>query len=270
MEIETIKEMWVNNMDRDIDASVKAWNSVATEAVYNKIPVLYADPFFRFLTDKITLTKEMTSLDIGCGAGVYTTALAPHIKKAVGVDFSPKMISLAKNLAAEQKAENVEFLCENWYTYDVTPLEKQFDIVFAHMTPAIVDFSTFEKMIRCSKKYCLIEKPTRRTDREMDALRAKLHLSAEPEKEDSVPLMFNALWAMGYSPQLSYRQEVWQSERTVADAVTWYLGRLKGFSPLTEDDEAKVVDYLKSHAVDGKIKEHIETTVVSMFWEVTL
>lgn len=270
MEIETIKEMWVNNLDRDIDASVKAWDSVATEAVYNKIPVLYADPFFRFLTDKITLTKEMTSFDIGCGAGVYTTALAPHIKKAVGVDFSPKMISLAKNLAAEQQAANAEFLCENWYTYDITPLEKQFDIVFAHMTPAIVDFSTFEKMIRCSKKYCLIENATRRTDREMDALREKCGFSAAPEKEDSFPFMFHTLWAMGFSPQLSYRNEVWQSERTVADAKTWYLGRLKGFSPLTAENEAVVVDYLQSQAVDGKIKEHIETTIVSMFWEVTL
>lgn len=267
MKLNDIKNAWVNTQNQDIIASVEAWDSVAEDYIYKRMPALYPDPFFKLLTDKITLTKEMTSLDIGCGAGVYSIALAPYIKKATGVDFSPKMISMAKNLAIDQKAENVEFLCENWYAYDVTPMEKQFDIVFAHMTPAIVDFSTFEKMLRCSRKYCFMEKPCRRTDNVLDALRKLLGITVMPEKEEPVPYVFDVLWAMGCSPEFAYRQEVWNSDKDIADAEKWYLGRLKGTNSLDAKTEQRVKDYLKSIAVEGKIREEIHTTIVSIFWE---
>jgi SAM-dependent methyltransferase len=268
MQLEDIKNTWVNTQNNDMVASVEAWNSVAEDYIYKKMPTLYQDPFFKFLTDRVSLTKEMTSLDIGCGAGVYSIALAPYVKEVYGVDFSPNMITMANRLAEEEKSANATFLCENWYTYDISEWENQFDIVFAHMTPAIADFTTFEKMIRCAKKYCFMEKPCRRTDNVLDALRELLGLTVMPEKEDVVPYVFDALWAMGYSPEFGYRQEVWKSDKDIEDAEKWYLGRLKGATPLNAETEQKVKDYLKSIAVEGKIKEEIHTTIVSMFWHV--
>lgn len=267
MQLSEVKKAWVNRQNQDIAADVEAWDSVAPDYVCKKIPALYRDPFFAFLTDKITLTKEMTSLDIGCGAGVYTVALAPYVKNAYGVDFSPSMIALANRLAKAEKADNAVFHCENWHTYAATAWENKFDIVFAHMTPAITDFTTFAKMIGCSKKYCFMEKPCRRKDHVFDALRERLGLSSESAKEESVPYAFAALWAMGYSPELAYRKEVWNSDKGVAEAKRWYLGRLKSAHSLSAEAEKEALAYLESIAVEGRIKEEIHTTVVSMFWE---
>ena len=41
---------------------------------------------------------------------------------------------------------------------------KNFDLVFAHMTPAIADYYTLEKMCNCSRNKCFLVKPSRRND----------------------------------------------------------------------------------------------------------
>ncbi len=43
-----------------------------------------------------------TVLDVGCGSGRFCVAYAEHGARVVGVDFAPRMIELAKALAAER------------------------------------------------------------------------------------------------------------------------------------------------------------------------
>ena len=54
---------------------------------------------------------EETVLDLYCGAGTITLALAAHAKHAVGVEIVPEAIENAKNNARRNGAENVEFYC---------------------------------------------------------------------------------------------------------------------------------------------------------------
>ena len=54
-------------------------------------------------------TKDKSALDIGCGPGHYSVALAKNgIQKVVGLDFSDEMIKIAK---AKSSAENVSDTC---------------------------------------------------------------------------------------------------------------------------------------------------------------
>ena len=54
----------------------------------------------------------MVVLDLGCGVGRWSFALAPFVKRVVGADVSPKMISLARKLklAKGKKAGNINFV----------------------------------------------------------------------------------------------------------------------------------------------------------------
>ena len=61
--------------------------------------------------DYAGLTGEETVLDLYCGAGTITLALAAHAKHAVGVEIVPEAIENAKNNARRNGAENVEFYC---------------------------------------------------------------------------------------------------------------------------------------------------------------
>jgi SAM-dependent methyltransferase len=54
--------------------------------------------------------RNMTVLDIGCGPGLYSVAFAlAGAKRVVGIDFSPRMITIAKERA---RAEDVSSLCD--------------------------------------------------------------------------------------------------------------------------------------------------------------
>jgi len=52
--------------------------------------------------------KDKTVLDIGCGAGRYSLALAHQgVKLAYGIDFAPNMIAEARQQAQQQKVDEI-------------------------------------------------------------------------------------------------------------------------------------------------------------------
>ena len=60
-----------------------------------------------------------TALDIGCGPGHYSIALAKNgAKKIIGIDFSKEMIKIAKaNASLSQVSEKCQFIVEDVYNY---------------------------------------------------------------------------------------------------------------------------------------------------------
>lgn len=50
------------------------------------------------------------ALDLGCGTGTNCVYLARHGWDAVGIDFSPKAVSLARGRARDAKAERAHFI----------------------------------------------------------------------------------------------------------------------------------------------------------------
>ena len=90
--------------------SEKFWNSFAsnydrqTLANYQQV---YADTIEK---SKPYLNAEQTALDIGCGSGITTIALAKSVNKIYAVDTAEKMIAVAKSKAANAGCENIEFM----------------------------------------------------------------------------------------------------------------------------------------------------------------
>ena len=76
------------------------------------------------------LTPAMTLLDIGCGPGTITAALAGMVGTAIGVDIEPNAIVAAERFAAHSGATNLSFV-----EADMTALpfeDGAFDAVFFH------------------------------------------------------------------------------------------------------------------------------------------
>lgn len=55
----------------------------------------------------LDLTADATTLDVGCGPGAAVRAVAPQVRRAVGVDASPHMVEIARRRSIEH--DNVEF-----------------------------------------------------------------------------------------------------------------------------------------------------------------
>ena len=105
------------------------WNNVAGRYdEYTK--ERYQNAYDRLLTiSKKYLKKTDRVLDLGCGTGLTTLPMSREVKEIVAIDFSPKMIEVAKMKAAYGGISNITFCLER-AEKEITVYEP-FDIVVA-------------------------------------------------------------------------------------------------------------------------------------------
>ena len=90
-------------------------------------------PFQRYRTEKVLEIyrpgKEARVLDLGCGWGTVSFALAPMVRSVVGVDFSARSVELCRKGARDLGLEDVEFVQAD--ATDTGLADESFDLVYA-------------------------------------------------------------------------------------------------------------------------------------------
>ena len=90
----------------------------------------YSDTYDATVKESIPYLKDSdTVLDLACGTGITTLEIARHVKYVYAVDLSEAMINKAKQKAAAQGIDNIEFRVSSIEELDL-PAEK-FDAVIA-------------------------------------------------------------------------------------------------------------------------------------------
>lgn len=268
MTLDQIEATWKSEQ-MDIEAETSAWDSTADDYVYEDKINFTDDPFLRFMSEKTDLNSQMRTLDVGCGAGAYSVALAERVGQADGVDLSPRMVALGNEYASLHGVDNMKLWVENWHSCDTVKFRGRYDVVFAHTTPAVADFATLRKLCDASRGSCFLCKPARRTDLVFDQLRTIAGIKSADTAEDPTVLTFAALWYMGYDPESAFTKVRWVSERSVEDAEKWYLGRLRGSAKITDAAVNEIRSFLRDIASDGIVREQTDTTLVHMYWRVS-
>ncbi|MDR2869859.1 MAG: methyltransferase domain-containing protein [Deferribacteraceae bacterium] len=83
-----------------------------------------------------------TVLDLGCGTGAYTIHIAKEAAHVTALDISEGMLAKVKAAAANENINNISYVCSDWLEFQE---QKQFDIVFCSLTPAICDRGAVQK-----------------------------------------------------------------------------------------------------------------------------
>ncbi len=88
--------------------SVKFWDNTAEQ--YSQQPIADEAAYQKKLqvTQKY-FKPDMEVLEFGCGTGSTAIAHAPYVKHIQAIDFSSKMIEIARSKAIANKIENVTF-----------------------------------------------------------------------------------------------------------------------------------------------------------------
>ena len=143
MDLNELKRTWISDSQPEVQQRI--WDRAADSYRARALPSFEDNDFLRQIQNVLPDLNGKSFLDVGCGAGVYALALAKAGGRAVGVDISPRMIEHAKERADTDGIANAEFACLNWSDADIDALGYRgaFDVVFAHMTPAVSDFDTF-------------------------------------------------------------------------------------------------------------------------------
>ena len=137
------------------------------------------------------------------------------------------------------------------------------------MTPAIVSAETFLKLSEASKNWCLMVKPTKRTNTVLDALNALLGAEQDAKSlNETIIYAFELLWLNGLKPKLEYEEQVWNNSQSLEDAIKEYTARIGSTNDLAETQKKEIGGYLESIAVDGMVYETSHTLITAMYWQV--
>ncbi len=104
--------------------------------------------------DILALAKpslEKTVLDLGSARGDVCFLLAPHVKKAIGVDASPRALELAESRRREKGLDNVRFVAGDVADLSGVP-EASVDVAGAFDLLEHVDDETVRRMLRSLRR----------------------------------------------------------------------------------------------------------------------
>ena len=113
-------------------ANVQRFDEAAAGWEENPQRVALARAVAEAIRQVIPLAGAMRVLEYGCGTGMVSRVLSPHVDKIMAVDTSPRMLEVLGRKAREEKIGNIEPL-----VHDLTrqPLPgKDFDLVMSSMT----------------------------------------------------------------------------------------------------------------------------------------
>ena len=230
---ERVENYWTNRSSSFLEQRTREFHSPLKDR--------WITEFEKYLPQK----KLLKILDIGCGTGRHLLEFSKITSHITGTDISSRMLDYAK-----EKLKNVneaKFIHGNWMKNFTK--EKEFDLVFASMTPAISKIEHIKRMCLISKNYCMMERfvyyrdPIREEIEKM--LGRKLNKLHSNHKEYTYGL-WNIVWNLGYFPEIYLDKYVYEAEKTVVDYMEQII--------CTDDEENKIIEFLKGKEKNGKIK----------------
>lgn len=264
MTIEEICKYWKRG-ERAKESDAEMWDSQADDPTYSHV----YDGFVSLLDEEGMLAENFEVLDLGCGAGAYSLAVANSVKSVTAVDISSRMLQNATKRIDEAGVKNVNFIKLDWLDADIDELKmrERFDLVFAHNTPAICDAETFEKLNEASRCFCAICTPIYMDEHIVTNIRRLLGRDLEEKQASSLPFMMDLLLQKRILPKFRYEKQVWPMKQTFDEACAFYLGRFEIEGGLSEEQIEKIKEYLRSEIKEGFVYDSIETTVATIYWK---
>lgn len=269
MDVSVIKKLWKPNLPNE-KAGIQLWNSKAEKFSQKELPTAENSIGMKIIQQENMVRKGSKVLDVGCGAGRFSFALEAMGGEVTAIDFSPEMIRKAREKGKECNSQ-VSFLTENWHMVDLKEnnWENQFDLVLAHMSPAIVSAETFLKLIQASRGWILMVKPARRTNSVLDKLCELVNIEKDTKAlDETIAYAFDLVWNSGGRPKFEYQDQIWENQQPLAEAIKEYTLRISFKDDLSDNDREKIKEYLESIAVNGMVYEKSKTTIVAMYWQV--
>ena len=115
----------MNTAQLSNEEQIAMWNGAAGQAWVETQAALdrLLEPFERLLVEAVAARKAQRVLDVGCGTGATTLAVARRLtaqRACVGVDISEPMIALARSRAERERAP-ARFICADAQTHAFAP-----------------------------------------------------------------------------------------------------------------------------------------------------
>ena len=123
-------------MSEALHPGSRFWDRIARR--YARQPVADEESYIKKLQiTRSYLSPDMEVLEFGCGTGSTALQLAPYVKHIRAIDFSARMIEIARGKAAAQDIGNVTF--ERAAIEDIESTGGSYDVVMGHSILHLLD-----------------------------------------------------------------------------------------------------------------------------------
>lgn len=210
-------------------------------------------------------------LDIGCGTGKYAVEFLKENMHVFAVDISPKMLEYA---SANLKAVGGEFdvFLGDWKDISKLLLDKneKFDFVFASNSPAVKTLEDIQYMCYLSKKYCFINKFTKRVDTLKNTFSQYLGRDYSSGKKSEYHEIINHIKSLGYIPSCEFSNYKKVGIMSVEEAVEDYIMHQNlDKNEITDSEKTSLLEFAESISDENKtLKNEMITENIWIKWEV--
>lgn len=273
-------QQWESDKDSDTHKVHKGFSTSEywdrTAATYNQdqteIRTRRVEKTLRKLDEKGLLFDGMRVLDIGCGPGLMTHALAVKNAKVTALDFSVKMMERLKNESPRDLKHPVDYCIEDWHDIDIDKKgwTRHFDLVLAFMSPGVSTPSALDKMIACARKGCAVRGwASKEAHPILKGLWEEIMGTPLEDKPQSFLLKINLLFSRGIFPDIYFETIRWKQQISLENEVQAQMKFFKPISSMSEAElERKIRQYLNPMAEDGILMKKHKGLTGTAVWKI--
>ena len=226
-----------------------------------------------YLYEKGVLNCTSSVIDIGCGTGGFASAFAKVADSVLCTDISSVMLEKCKEKMDEDGNSNVEYLLLDFKNEDLQEIfgDKKFDLVFTSLTPAMDGLDSVKRVNSLCKGYCFNNSFVYRKDEIKNAVSEDVFGIPASNRwgNSSSYCLFNILWNMGYTPEMTYYKETISHEYPLNEDFAFGVVKniIRDRAP-TDDEVKKTLEYLRIKYEGESIKKTTESLFSWILWKV--
>ncbi|NLJ56592.1 MAG: class I SAM-dependent methyltransferase [Firmicutes bacterium] len=232
---EAKKEAFSRRKRKSLQESIAHWNKKAarfSKNVGGERGKKRVERVFIWLQKQGVNFDGLSVLDIGAGPGAFALGFAERVREVVALEPAGAMVAYLEEQIARKKIDNVRIIQDTWEEVNLEKqnLKKQFDLVFASMSPGINNWETINKALQCTRKYCFISGfAGRRQNNALAELWQSLYGEKPPAWSISMLYYLNLLYTKGFAMNVEIWEENRQHESKPEEAVSILKEELKRY-----------------------------------------